>query len=59
MRIEHGRGHTLVSEKLLDGADGVTILQEMGREGMAKGVAAGPLIDAGTTNCVSYGSLHG
>jgi hypothetical protein len=34
-----------VAEELLDGADVVTVLQKVGGEGMAEGVAAGTLVD--------------
>jgi hypothetical protein len=38
VRVDHRRGDVAVAEKLLDRPDVVTILQEVRREGMAKGV---------------------
>src|SRR5689334_3682539 len=51
-------GHVAVPEELLDGADVVTALQKVGGEGMAEGVAAGTLVDAGRAGGTGHGSLH-
>ena len=57
--VDHGRRHVPVSEKLLDGADVVAALQKMGGEGMAQGVAADGLGDAGGARGVAYVALDG
>ena len=41
VRVNHGRLHALVAEQFLDGADVVSILEQMGCEGMAQGVTGG------------------
>ena len=47
MRVYHGGDHTCVAEQLLDGADIVTILEQMGGERMPQGMAAGPFGNPG------------
>lgn len=47
-----------VSEQFLYGADVVTGLQQMGREGMAEGMAAGVLVYAGLQHGLLVGALH-
>ena len=44
--VDHRRADISVSEKLLDGPNVVAVFEEVGREGMAKRVARGPLRDA-------------
>jgi hypothetical protein len=46
MRIDHGGLHVAVAEKLLDRSDVVAALDEVGRKGMAKGMAARSLGNA-------------
>ena len=45
-------------EELLDGQDVVTARKEVGREGMAEGVASGALVDAGRADSAGHGALH-
>ena len=40
MGVDHGGLHVAVAEKLLDCSDVVAALDEVGREGMAKGTTA-------------------
>jgi hypothetical protein len=42
----------------MDGPDVVTALQEVGREGMAEGVATGALVEAGRADGADHGALH-
>ena len=49
MGIDHGRLDVLVSQELLDGADGVAGHQQVGGEAVPEGVAADLLGDAGRT----------
>ena len=51
MGIDHGRGQVAVSEQLLNGADVGAALEQVGGEGMAKGMCADVLRDPGTANC--------
>ena len=59
--VDHGGGHVAVAEELLDGADVGAVLQEVGGEGVAEGVAGGSLRDAraayGVTDCALHGGL--
>jgi hypothetical protein len=48
--VDHGRRHVAVAWELLAGADAVAVLQKVGCEGMAEGVASGTLVDAGRAN---------
>lgn len=54
MGLDHRGAHVLVAQELLDRADVLAPLQQVGRKGMAEGVAAGLLGDS----CLGYGSLH-
>lgn len=56
--VDHGRRHVAVAEELLDGADVVTALQQVGGEGVAKGMATGTLVDASRADGAGHGSLH-
>jgi hypothetical protein len=42
MGVDHGRSYLFMAQKLLYGSDIVSILQQMGGEGMAKCVTTGP-----------------
>ena len=44
--VDHRRAHVIVAEQLLDGADIVAGLEEVGREAMAQRVATGGLEDS-------------
>lgn len=44
--VDHGGGDVAVAEELLDGADVVAALEEVGGEGVAEGVAGDSLRDA-------------
>jgi hypothetical protein len=48
----------LVTKELLDGADVRSVLQEVGREGMAKGVAGGVFGDLCPRHCQPNGLLE-
>ena len=52
--IDHRGRHVAVAQQLLDRPDVGTVLQQMGGEGVAEGVAAGALGDART----AYRGLH-
>ena len=39
MGVDHGSFHILVAEQFLDGANVVAVLEQVGGEGMAKGMA--------------------
>ena len=47
MGVAHRRAHVAMAEQLLDGADAVAVLEQVGREGVAECVAVRPLCDAG------------
>ena len=53
MGVDHGRAHVFVTQKLLDGANVVARFEQVGSEGVAEGVAADALGDAG----LAYGVL--
>ena len=42
--VDHGGADIMMPEKLLDGADVIAILQQMGGKGMPEAVAGGPLL---------------
>ena len=46
MGVDHGGFDILVSEEFLNGADIVSVLEEVGGEGVAKGVGGDLLVDA-------------
>ena len=50
MGVDHGRGQIAVSEQLLNGADVGAALEQVGGEGMAKGMCADVLRKPGTAN---------
>ncbi len=50
MGIDHGGGEVFMAEQFLDGADIVAVLEQMGGEAMAKGVAAGRFRNASRAN---------
>jgi hypothetical protein len=50
MRVEHGGGKIVVPEPLLNGADIGAALQQVGGEGMTKGMGADVLRQTGTAN---------
>jgi hypothetical protein len=52
MRVDHRGADIAVAEELLDGPDVVVVLQQVGSEGLAKGVTCGGLGDARGTDCV-------
>jgi hypothetical protein len=54
MGVDHGGAHVLVPQELLDGADVLPSLQQMGGKRVSEGMAAGLLGDSG----LSHGSLH-
>jgi len=56
--VNHGRTDIGVSEQLLNRADIVAIFQQMGGKGMAHGVRAGWLRDAGLEPCIFDGLLE-
>jgi len=56
VRIDHRRAHVSVSEQFL-GADIVAVLEQVRRERVAQGVAAGPLGDAGSVHGLGDGTL--
>src|SRR5262249_46453075 len=53
--VDHRCADVLVAEKLLDGADVVPVFEEMSREAVAEGVAAGGLVEA----CLEHGAADG
>ncbi len=60
MGVDHGRCDVGVTEQLLDGADVVAGFEQVGREGVAKGVAGGWLGYAGSLDCGTEAALdHG
>ncbi len=50
MRINHGRIHILVPQKLLNRPEVVTGFQQMGRKTVAKGMTADPLYNTSSEN---------
>ena len=57
MGVDHGGADVLVSEELLDGADVVAVLEEMGGEGVAEGVAGDALGEGGVAVGLGDGAL--
>ncbi len=51
MGVDHRRANVLVAEQFLDGADVVTVRQEMCGKRMPKGVAGDPLGQPGFSRC--------
>ena len=58
MGVDLGGFHVAVAEEFLDGADIVAVFDEVGREGVAKGVAAYPFGDAGFEDGLVDGALE-
>ncbi len=56
--VDHRGADVVVAKQLLDGADVVAVFQEVGGEGVAEGVAGGPLGDTGFLDGVADGALH-
>lgn len=48
VRVDHGRGDVAMTEQLLDGADVVAGLEQVGREAVAEAVAGGALRKVGS-----------
>ena len=58
MCINHRGFDIFVTEEFLDGADVVTVLEKVGGEGMAKGVATDALGDVGLADSLLEGFLE-
>lgn len=58
MGVNHRGAHVSVAQELLYGADVIAAFQEVGRKGMAEGVAAGVLVHAGLKHGLLDGTLH-
>lgn len=58
VRVDHRRGHVTVAEKFLDGADVAAVLEQVGRERVAEGVAGGALGDARGEHSAANGALQ-
>ena len=54
VRVDHGRADVAMAEELLDGADVVAVLEQVGRERVAKCVTARVLGDAGGADGVTH-----
>lgn len=59
MGVDHGRPHAPVAEKLLNGADVVAVLQQMGGERVAEGMAGGALCDVALADSLANRLLDG
>jgi hypothetical protein len=59
MGVDHSRADVAVAEELLNGADVVTVLEEVGGKAVAEGVAARVLVDAGVADGLFDGALEG
>ena len=59
VRVDHGGLDAPVAEELLDGPDVVSILEQMGRERVAKGVAGDSFRQPDRPRGPSDGALHG
>jgi hypothetical protein len=55
--VDHGGFDVFVSEQFLDGADVITVLEEVGSEGVAEGVATDALFDFGKMDGLFDGFL--
>jgi hypothetical protein len=58
MRIDHRGTDVPVAEELLDGADVVVVLEQVGREGVSEGVARGELGNARGADGVLHRALE-
>ena len=56
--VDHGGGHVAVPKELLDRTNVVAILQQVGGEGVAEGMAGGVLGKAGPSDGVLDGALE-
>ena len=56
--VDHGRLDVAVAEEFLDGADVVSVLEEVGGEGVAQGVTGGGLGDARGSDGLFHGPLN-
>jgi hypothetical protein len=56
--VDHCGADVAVAEELLDGADVVAALEEVGGEGVAEGVAGDPLVEARLACSTLDGTLH-
>ena len=56
--VDHRGPQVPVAQELLDGADVVTVLQEMGGEGVPEGVATRRFGDAGPPHRTLHGPLE-
>ena len=56
--VDHGGLDILVAEQVLDGADVVAVLEQVGGEGVAQGVAGDALVDAGQASGAMNGPLQ-
>ena len=52
--VTHRRRNIAMAEELLDGADVVPVLEQMGRESMSHGMRGCPLADARNSNSLFY-----
>lgn len=59
MGVDHGGGEILVAEQLLNGADVRAGVQQVGGEGVAKGMAGDAGAHAKTAHDVRHGVLDG
>jgi hypothetical protein len=57
VRIDHRRGHVTVAKELLDRADVMAALEEMGGERMSEGMTRDPLLQASLTAGTLYRAL--
>src|SRR5712671_4611421 len=58
MGIDHGRRHILMPQEFLNSSDVVSILEQMGREGMAKSVARRRLLNTRSDHGLLYRQLQ-
>ena len=57
MGVDHGGADVAVTQELLNRADVVAVFQEMRREGVSQGVAAGGFGDSGSLKRLLEGAL--
>src|SRR5262245_48647418 len=58
MGVDHGRADVLVAQKVLDRPDVVSVLQQMGREGVPEGVTARRFGDSGLQHGMPNATLQ-
>ncbi len=56
--VNHGSGDVFVAEELLDGANIVAVLEQMGSKTVPESVATGGFVDAGGADGVADGVLE-